>query len=149
MLAEYLIETYTHGMRQVMGVGAAASRWITTSLLAVNGGAAIAVLGQPMTVNGKLLTSLFFAAGVLSSLGSAHLGIKAGQKLLGPMGEAMGYWVSVKHDGIRAANLEGHEIRMAEMIKNEARMPARLGYLSVACFTAGLIAAAASIARLL
>jgi hypothetical protein len=146
MLAEYLVETYTHGMRQVMETIASASRWVTTSLLAINGGAAIAILNHPMATNGKLLSTSLFAAGVLSALASAQSGIRAGNRLMGPMGDALGYWITVKHDGHRVADLEGHEVRLAALVKKAARVPAFLGYLSVALFTAGLISAALSMA---
>lgn len=146
MTADYLIETYTHGMRQMLENIAAASRWVTTSLLAINGAAAIAILNQPMPPSGKLISSLLFAAGVLAALASAQQGIRAGHQLTGPMGEALGYWVGVKYDGYRIAELEGHETRMADLVKKAGRLPSALGYLSVALFTSGLISTAVSIA---
>lgn len=142
MLADHIVDTYTHGMRHLMEVNASASRWITTSLLAINGAAAIAILGQPMPQAGKLLSCSLLSLGVLCALGSAHLGIKAGAKLLGPMGEALGYWINVKHDGYRISKLEGHEDALAKMIREAAKPSMVLGYLSVFLFAAGLISSA-------
>lgn len=148
MLAEYLIDNYTHGMRQMMDANVASARWITTSLLAINGGGAVAILGQAMATDAKLVSSFLFASGILSALASAHLGIKAATKVLAPMGNAIGYWISVKQDGYRVENLEGHETDMNALVKKETKIPALLGYASVAFFTGGLIAAAVGMAGL-
>lgn len=144
MLAEYLIETYTHGMRQILEINVSMSRWVLTSLLAINGAAAVAILDQPMHPSNKLLSCLLFAAGVLASLACAQLSTRAAAKVLQPLGKALGYWVTVKHDGYRVEALEVHQDEMNEINRREGRIPTGLGYLSVAFFAGGLTTAALS-----
>lgn len=90
-----LLETAT-------GIG----KWILTSLLAINGAAAIATWNSTLEVGPKLAASGLFIAGILAALLCGAFQIRQVTRVAKPLGNAIGYWISVQADGLRSAELE-------------------------------------------
>lgn len=141
-MAEALLETYRMSMHSVIDLGAAMMRWIMASLLAINGGGAVTVLSLPISPATKIGAAGLFVSGILLSLASSYLSVLSHPKITTLIGEAMGYWVSVKIDGERAESMEGHEKTINAKLKETSFWPRMLGYAAVGAFTIGAIVTA-------
>jgi len=82
------------------------AKWVQTSLLAVNGAAALATFPISMPPIFKVVSCGVFVAGVLAALLSGFLQIGRIGSLMNVSGEAIGYWFSVSVDGERLEDLE-------------------------------------------
>jgi hypothetical protein len=85
-----------------IGIG----KWMLASLLAVNGAAAVATWQTNMEIFYKLMACGAFIAGLIAALVCGASQIRQIIKVTKPLGEAIGYWVSVQADGLRSAELE-------------------------------------------
>ncbi|MEO7383908.1 MAG: hypothetical protein ABIU18_03155 [Novosphingobium sp.] len=115
-------------------------KWITASLLAINGGAAVTILGSntvdaahKIGVGANFVVGIFFAliVGVAAQLLSA--------RTLQPTQALIGYWITVEIDGNRKDDLEvqlGNDLRQS--VKWSWVVPA-LGWMSGLFFAVGLV----------
>ncbi|QEA16058.1 hypothetical protein [Novosphingobium ginsenosidimutans] len=131
-------DLYRETMLKTMDVGASLAKWVLTSLLAINGGAAIATWGLQMSPGSKVASCAVFVVGVLLALLSAHLSVKSLPERMVPIGQAIGYWISVKYDGERVADLETHEINIGSVNKAASRGPEAVSWLSALAFVIGV-----------
>ena len=114
-------------------------KWLTASLLAINGAAAVATLNtDSIPPVWKVLSGSAFAIGVLCALLVAVLAQKISIKSLVPIQRQIGYWIGVIHDGTR---LEEFEAKLGSEMKETMRwgwaIPAT-GWVSGLFFFAGL-----------
>lgn len=118
-------------------------KWITASLLAINGGAAVTILGQEnLDPIWKVIAGGCFAIGILLALSVAVASQKINILALVPIQRQIGYWLTVSVDGHRLDDLECS-------LQNELRASAKfawivpgLGWLSALTFVLGLSAIA-------
>lgn len=82
------------------------AKWLQTTLLAVNGAAAIATFPVVMPPLFKVASCGIFVFGILLALLSGHLQTKIITQLLNISGETIGYWFSVSMDGERLEKME-------------------------------------------
>ena len=115
-------------------------RWMTGSLLAINGGSAVAVLGSEQ-LGGlyKVLAGGFFSAGILSALLVGVFGQRASVKALPKIQELAGYWLSVSTDSERAKDLEERLIGALNRPTWDAYASRGAGWVSALLFTVGVL----------
>ena len=114
-------------------------KWLTASLLAINGGAAISILGT-LSIDAihKVYAGSNFVAGILSALfvGVALQIVSA--KGLRPIQALKGYWLAVLVDGERAVDVENElEDDVLKSLRWAWIVPA-LGWFSGLFFAIGL-----------
>ena len=138
-MADVVLDTYRLTLNLVLEIGASLMRWVLASLLAINGAGALAVMGMPIPASFKLWAAGLFTGGVIASIGAAYMIIRSHPKLTRLIGDAIGYWHSVKIDGERVASMEGHEDRLNDLQNKLSRAPNRLGFASAILFCAAAI----------
>ena len=114
-------------------------KWLMASLLAINGGASIAVLNaESISAHTKVLSGAFFAIGIFSALLVAVASQKISIKSLLPIQSQIGYWISVSRDGERVESTEGKlQGEMKAAIKLAWTAPL-FGWISALLFVCGL-----------
>lgn len=122
------------------------SKWILTSLLGVNGAAAVAAAQLHIHRNFQIGACAIFVIGLVLALSIALLSIRNGQSLSGPLGKVIGYWVTVEHDGIRSRAMELEITPFLATALGHMKWPYRLGALSILLFVVGCLVAALGIA---
>ena len=101
-------------------------RWLTASLLVLNGGGALAILSnESLAAASKFASGLFFVLGVILALLVGVAGQRSIRKALPHYAAIFGYWISVSHDGER---VEAREQELNDGLLNSMR----LGWLSQA-----------------
>lgn len=116
------------------------ARWVQTSLLLVNGGAAVAVLQtETLALHARGLAGGAFVIGMILSLLSAYLGIHSGKDAPRRLSEAAGYWLGVTIDLLRSEQIERD---WAQYGRDRVRMSRLLeipGWLSLIAFVVGCL----------
>lgn len=130
----------------ILEAGAATARWLLTIIVALNGGAAIAVSGLAVSPGFKVAAAAAFITGILLALG-ASVAVLATLPTLGkPVGEAMRYWLEVKHDGER---IEGDYKDQQEELDDAASKAGGwswgFGIAAVGLFVIGCVVAATGV----
>ncbi len=119
---------------------AASFRWLLASLLAINGGAAIAVLSSDKLPSGaKIWAGGFFTVGIFAALLLAYFSQKSLKKTLQPIGEIAEHWVGASYSGeLDTENLQkaDDEIKKALTVGRLTEIP---GWISAICFGIGVI----------
>lgn len=100
-VASTAFEMFSDLSKLSLEAGAATARWLLTIIVAINGGAAIAVSGLAMSPGFKVAAAAAFIVGILLALAASVAVLVTLPGLLKPVGEAMGYWLEVRHDGER------------------------------------------------
>jgi hypothetical protein len=123
-------------------------RWLIASLLAINGGAAIAVLSNiELHVATKAWSGGFFAAGIFAALLIGVISQRASQRVLTPLSNVTGYWLRIAHGDERD---EEAEAGFAEQLKPALRLGVMgqiLGWMSALLFGAGVVMIGLDIVR--
>lgn len=121
---------------------AAMARWMLTALVAINGGAAVAVGGIHMPADNKVAACGLLVLGIILALGASLASIATAPKMMAPLGNAAGYWLTVQDDGERLLHdIEDQEAAIADGMKS-ARLPLGLAAASLLLFVVGAIVAA-------
>ena len=112
------------------------------TLVAINGGAAVAVGGIHMPADSKVAACGLFVLGIILALGASLASIATAPKMMAPLGNAAGYWLTVQDDGERLLHdIEDQEDAIADGMKS-ARLPLGLAAASLLLFVVGAIVAA-------
>ncbi|MGZ3249409.1 MAG: hypothetical protein ACXWIW_06745 [Croceibacterium sp.] len=114
------------------------AKWILTTLLAINAGALVGLSQLAISPAPKIAAATFLIVGLLLPLFSAHLSVRAGLELSLPIGEAQGYWRTVRHNGYRVRETELAQVGIATRALAASKWPYRLGYASIGCFIIGV-----------
>lgn len=124
-----------------------AYRWLMASLLGINGGACIAILGsEQVGVWSKIYAGGCWTIGILASLLIAVFGQHSVQKSLDPLQKFIGYWMTVHSDGVRADGIENdllNELKASSKIGFGSRIA---GWVAASAFLAGAIFAGQGLA---
>jgi len=126
---QLLLEQHSHSFK-----------WLTASLLAINGGAALAVLSnESIESEAKVIAGAFFSIGIFLALLIGVLSQRANQLALVPLNNAMGYWLAVAQDGERFEELEEEHQRQFKPVQRLSLASQILGWLSACLFCAGIV----------
>lgn len=126
--------------------GAATARWLLTIIVAINGGAAIAVSGLAMSAGFKVAAAAAFIVGILLALAASVAVLVTLPGLLRPVGEAMGYWLEVKHDGERIEDDYKEQQRDMDAASSKAAgWSWGFGIAAVVLFVIGCVVAATGV----
>lgn len=110
------------------------AKWIVTSLLAINGAGILAVWPSNLPIGFKVASCVVFLGGMLSAMLSGYFALTWISKAGRPLGEMIGYWISVQSDGYRAADLEDFDV----LAKLKGAWPSSLtGWLAAILFVLG------------
>ena len=121
-------------------------RWLTASLLAINGAAAIAILNSvSIPISAKLWSGIFFLLGILLALGIAVCSQRAGAALLPLIQTQVEYWDRVQFDGQRIIASESEAAANAKMPLRWSSAAQVCGWLSALTFCVGFIIAGANL----
>lgn len=118
---------------------ATAARWLLASLLAINGGGALATINSVGRLESPLHPAACFTAGICLVLLSAVVIQHATGLNLTPVERISYYWREVEVDGIRVASIEADndwDLRWRRWIGHLAPI---LGWLSAAAFVLGVM----------
>lgn len=138
-----LFQLFGDLIKQCIETGMAMARWLLTVLLAINGGAAVAVGGIGMSPGFKVASVGLFIFGILSALGASVAVLVTLPAMLKPVGTALGYWMTVKIDGERIADdFEEQRADMEAALSKSAPWPWAFGIVSLSLFVFGVIVAA-------
>lgn len=145
-VASTAFQLFTDITKIAMEAASATARWLLTVIVAINGGAAVAVGGIPMSPGFKVAAVCAFIAGILSALGASVAVLATLPALLNPIGEATRYWLEVKHDGERIVG--DYEVQQREMDAAASKAAVwswSFGIVSVVLFVIGSVLAAAGV----
>lgn len=113
-------------------------KWLTASLLAINGAAGAATINSAISPIWKVAAGSAFSFGVILALLVAVLAQKVSMKSLPPIQRQIGYWIGVIHDGTRLEDFESTLTgEMKEATKWGWTIPVA-GWVSGLFFAAGL-----------
>jgi hypothetical protein len=143
LAALHEVEMIDHLRKVAIDQHATAFRWLLASLLAVNGGGAIAVIGADGITNyWKVFACSSFSAGIVLSLFSAFLSQRFNMKGLPSLSRQMGYWLAVSHDGEFEPEIQKKfEDEFKEAIKHGWIVPT-VGWMAAVAFIIGSICVA-------
>lgn len=117
-------------------------RWLVASLLALNGGACLALFNTDQVhLEAKVVSCGMLVAGAVCALLIAMLGQRSNQASFTPVQQQIFYWMTVERDGERD---EEFEVKLAENLKKGTKigLVARLaGWLSGVLFVTGVVVA--------
>ena len=117
-------------------------KWLTASLLVINGVSATAVLNNEyLSAIFKISACGFYGAGTLLALLVAVAGQKSGQLAVKPLNEIIGYWLTVKADGIRGVEWEKELNANLESTLRYTWLVPAIGWLSAIAFVGGGVVA--------
>lgn len=120
-----------------------ASRWLQTWLLALNAGAATALLqSDQIEPHHRALAGGAFIVGVLLALLSAYLGIRMSIDAPARLSRSAGYWLGVSGSLFRSEKLEREFQEYAIEMTRRARVPNMIAWASIVSFTTGCAVAA-------
>ena len=123
-------------------------RWLTASLLAINGGAAIALLNaESLTGNTQLVSGGLFTMGILAALLIGVFGQRATQNTLPKLQKLAGYWLAVSSDGIREETLENDLIADLNRVGFAGHASRIAGWISAILFACGVLVIGADVGQ--
>jgi hypothetical protein len=114
-------------------------RWLTASLLAVNGAGALAVFNAADKLSHLPVDGSFFVLGVLAALSSAVLNQKSNQHSAAVVGEALGQAIVVSQTGEVTEPLEKIEKDFRKRLMKGATRPELAGWASALLFVIGAV----------
>lgn len=117
---------------------ASTAKWLTASLLAVNGAGALAAVNA-LKDGGAWLPSLLFTLGIISALLSATAMQEIYNNTSDPLLSHDNYWIQVADNGYRDPNEEDSLQAASTAAMRLARMPPILGWISGLLFLAGAV----------
>jgi hypothetical protein len=119
------------------------ARWLQTSLLLLNAGAAAALLQtNHIELEHQTWAGTAFVVGALLALLQAYIGIQMTMDAPVKLSRAAGYWLSVSSSLFRWEEMEREFQEYSAQITRRARVPNAIGWLSIFCFACGCVIAA-------
>ncbi|KPF91064.1 hypothetical protein IP81_12755 [Novosphingobium sp. AAP83] len=114
-------------------------RWALTSLLAINGGAAVALWGEDMQALSKVASISALVLGIVASVLSAHISANRAPAYMFGLLKHMGYWYDVQVTGQRDDAKERENGQdFGGVLTASRRLPLALGYVSLTLFIVGV-----------
>jgi len=144
-VARYMLDTLTDLSKTLTVETVAIAKWLLSSLLAVNGAAAVATWPIAMSPGIKVASCACFALGVLLPLVAGYMSLKTSKTMSWEVGKMIGYWLTVADDGERVASIEADHLDLPRKAERAGQPAMRLGWTSILAFVLGLIFAGAGI----
>lgn len=116
------------------------AKWLLASLLAINGGAALAVLSSDK-ISDPALPAGLFVGGVIGALLNGVLQQYLGMRHTQKMGGVIGYWLWVATTGERIETTEEEHKALGRRMMIHGQLTAVPGWISGLLFVAGSIVA--------
>lgn len=139
-IAAVVFDIHSSALKSCIEAISAMSRWMLTALVAINGGAAVAIAGVQVGAIYKIVAGGSFVVGILLAFAASLTTVLRAPKMLEPLGNAMGYWLTVQDDGERISeDIEGLQDE-ADAAMKAARLPMVLAGLSLFLFVFGAVA---------
>ena len=113
------------------------SRWLTASLLAINGGGALATINQSQNIAFNWNAGIAFAAGIVSAILSGTLLQELYNRRITPILECDDYWIDVQFSGIRDLKNESELRDKLDRAQRFSPIAPLLGWASGLLFLAG------------
>ena len=123
------------------------SRWLTASLLAINGGGALATLNQAKVGDFSWCAGALFASGIIFALLSGTLLQELYNRRIGPVLECDEYWSEVKFTGARDNSREEVLDKQLKKVLRFSWVAPSLGWMSGILFLVGCYFLAANVTR--
>ena len=136
-LASFNVENSKNSIQVAHNEVVSLEHWVLTSLLAVNGAAAVATWQAQDHGIYHLIACVAFAVGVIFSLLSAKLSANFNQRLMMYSARSLGYWLGIEQHGMRIWKYERNDTYIAHTIRLR-RPPEALVWLSMLAFVIGL-----------
>ena len=139
-VAEQELAAATHSRNVLLEAHQDSYKWLLASLLGINSGGMFALLNfEGLDSKSKGVVAIFFYLGIIAALLSGYLSQRANRSLIGPLGESMGYWISVAHHGEHIPDVwDKIQAKIQATIK-QARATQIAGWASAICFSIGVI----------
>ena len=136
-----MLNTFTDLSKTLVTETVAIAKWLLSSLLAVNGAAAVAIWPIPMLPLIKIASCASFAVGVLFPLMAGYMSLKTSKIMSSEIGKLIGYWLTVADDGERVAAIEADQEALPQKAELAGRPAMMLGWASILSFVIGLVLA--------
>jgi hypothetical protein len=122
-----------------------AYKWLTASLLAINGAACLTILNySELEIIAKLISLSSFVFGILCALAVAVLGQYSVRKSFLPVQRRIGYWMTVVEDGVRDEEIETKFEAEIKSLTSMSYLTQIIGWMSAIAFLIGVITAGAA-----
>jgi hypothetical protein len=118
------------------------SKWLTASLLAVNGAGGLASLNLLQRSSDAWLAAMMFGLGIVLALCSGTILQEIYNRATPPLLDQDNYWATVSIDGVRDGDLEAQLEEQSRKPLRFSWAPPLLGWLSGFSFIAGAVAMA-------
>ncbi|GGB88112.1 hypothetical protein GCM10011494_03020 [Novosphingobium endophyticum] len=117
-------------------------RWLLASLLAVNGGSAVAILtAEKISGKAMILGGGAFSIGVFFALLLAFFTMKSTERMVAPLGTLSGFWLAAIESGdIDLKALAKAKLKMQKQLKPTKCASNFCGWASAMFFIAGVVA---------
>lgn len=140
-VAEVELSNSFAAQARLLDENSAAFRWLLASLLAVNGGSALAVLtAEKISGKAMILGGGAFSSGVFFALLLAFFTMKSAERMVAPLGAFGGFWLAAIESGeIDLDELARKKLEMQKQLKPTKRASNFCGWASATCFVAGVV----------
>lgn len=123
------------------------AKWLTASLLAINGAGALASLNAASEADNSWIAGVIFAVGILAALLSGVAMQEVYNMVPEPMLEQDDYWTVVSITGARDSEREDVLRSAASKASRLAILPPLLGWISGCLFLAGIVTLGLQVAQ--
>ncbi len=118
-------------------ISTALTKWIITSLLAINAGGAIAIGQLKISATCQLIGGASFVVGLILPMVIALISASSADRYGRPVGSASEYWRQVEYFGLRDREEEMRTFDFLAEVRRNKRWPRRLGLASTMLFVLG------------
>lgn len=122
-------------------------KWLTASLLALNGGGLLSIASLKIPFDDKLIAGSSFTIGLAFALLVAVLSQRAIIAMLVPIQRQIGYWMTVVDDGVRDESFEATLNKETKSSVRLAIVGQAAGWLSALALFGGIVAAGSGLAQ--
>ncbi|QUT07081.1 hypothetical protein KFK14_06565 [Sphingobium phenoxybenzoativorans] len=139
-VGELELASATHSRTVLLEAHQDAYKWLLASLLAINSAGIFTLLSfQLISIRARVIIAILFYLGIMAALLSSYLSQRANRALIGPLGELMGYWITVAHDGeLLPEAFEAINQKIQSAVQ-QARPTQVAGWASAVFFSLGVI----------
>lgn len=135
--ARRLGEVFVKQQDYLLSEHSAMARWLTASLLILNGGATLAIFNAAEKLHNTFMAASLFIGGIFAALLIGVLNQQANRKGGAILGEAIGQTFVVAHTGEYTAEAQMVAENIDARMAKAGRWPAKAGWLSALLFLAG------------
>jgi hypothetical protein len=141
-IAEFVLSNTLELQNRLIDEISAAFRWLMASLLAVNGGSALALLSSDSIERcGVIVAGALFTIGTFSALLLGFFTLKSAERAIQPISSMVEFWLTARHVGeFEQAELETRTNVLEARLRPTKIASYLTGVSSAICFLLGTIA---------